>query len=105
MLIALSLMTAHAVFAFDVTTHAAMTIKAVQQSKIGSNPNASELLRRLGIVDSEKMIGQYYMHMGGQVTLTNRVIQMEVDTIENVSKGFGPVPPANSISGDRKSVG
>jgi hypothetical protein len=37
--------------AYDVTTHAAMTSEAVAASQITRDPNASVILKRLGIVD------------------------------------------------------
>ena len=57
----------HTALAFDITTHVAITAKAVEQSKFGSTPNTSELLARLGLRDAEGIFGGRYVGFGSPV--------------------------------------
>ncbi|MBC7624800.1 MAG: hypothetical protein H7232_15610 [Aeromicrobium sp.] len=57
-------LSANIALAFDITTHVAMTAKAVEQSKFGSAPNTSELIARLGLRDSEGVFGSRYIGFG-----------------------------------------
>lgn len=57
--------------AFDVTTHAAMTSEAVASSQITRDPNASLILKRIGIVDFtitsnllDRSLGKNYVYQG-----------------------------------------
>jgi hypothetical protein len=57
--------------AFDTTTHAAMTSEAVAASQITRDPNASSILKRLGIADFsvtsgllDRSLGRHYVYQG-----------------------------------------
>jgi len=57
--------------AFDVTTHAAMTSEALAASQITRDPNASAILRRLGVADlpvaqglMDRSLGSNYVYQG-----------------------------------------
>jgi uncharacterized membrane protein YwaF len=72
MLISMALNLPLIALAFDVTTHAAMTTEAVAASQITRDPNASEILRRLGVVDLpvtsillDRSLGKNYVYQRG----------------------------------------
>lgn len=97
-LLVFSILHAGLSFAFDVTTHGAITIKATQQSILGANPAASDLAKRLGILNKSTELGADYLHMQN-VNVLNRVLKVESDAIADIKKGLGGVPTKNSIAG------
>ncbi len=60
----LSLAVSTTSYGFDTATHAAMTAKALERSKLGQTANASPILPRLGLHDSDSVFGKEYVDIG-----------------------------------------
>jgi hypothetical protein len=88
-------------FGYDVSTHAAMTIKAVEQSKITADPKTSPLIGRLGIGFKDEPFGEKYLDIGTSVTSRTRVLSLEnvvYDALREPAAGLS-VPSQKSLTG------
>jgi hypothetical protein len=85
--------------AFDVHTHTAMTHEAVKKSQLGASPNASGIIKKLGIFDRPDIFGERYLDIG--VTVTSRDgKQFEADIMNRVrTLGQLPLPLNYSLPG------
>jgi hypothetical protein len=90
------------VVAFDITTHAAMTAKAIEQSKITGNPNNSTVLKKLGLYDKDFVIGTSYLDIGSSITrrnTTNFENDIIVSQVGNTEKTGLVMPAPHTIPG------
>ncbi len=83
------------VHSFELPTHGAMSAAAVSQSKFTSDPNASDLVRRLGIVDFPPgfpnrfpVFGRQYLDIGLTITLREGM-PIERNVIDSIKEKSG----------------
>jgi hypothetical protein len=89
-----------AAVAFDINTHAAMTAKAVEQSKITSSPNTSNVLKKLGLYDKDFAIGSSYIDIGSLIKRdTTGFEQKVIDDVGATQKTGLTLPASHTIPG------
>ncbi len=87
-------------FAFDVNTHTAMTSEAIKQSAIGSNPNASVIIKKLGLFDRPEFLGAQYIDIGASLTRrTSAKFERDVIAAVGDTKTGLTIPHELSLSG------
>jgi hypothetical protein len=88
------------IIAFDINTHAAMTAKAVEQSKITSSPNTSDILKKLGLYDKDFAIGSSYIDIGSLIKRNTTDFEKKVMGDVGLTDQTGlTLPNAESIPG------
>jgi hypothetical protein len=92
---------ATAALAFDINTHAAMTAKAIEQSKITSTPNNSDVLKKLGLYDKNFALGTSYLDIGNSINRRNTTgfEQKVIDDVGETQKTGLTLPAAHTIPG------
>jgi hypothetical protein len=89
-----------AALAFDIATHAAMTAKAVEQSKITSSPNTGDILKKLGLYDKDFAIGSSYIDIGSLIKRdTTGYEQKVIDDVGSTQKTGLTLPAIHTIPG------
>lgn len=89
-----------AALAFDINTHAAISAKAVEQSKITSSPNTSGILKKLGLYDKDFAIGSSYIDIGSLFKRdTTGFEQKVIDDVGTTQKTGVVIPAAHTIPG------
>jgi len=88
-------------FAYEITTHTVITIRAAEQSQFGSSAGASELAKRLGILNTATALGQDYLHMGSPVEIRNMTLAGERNALADVKEALKPelLPVPSTIAG------
>ena len=88
------------VLSFDIHTHTAMTAKAIEQSQLGSTPNASLIIARLGLRDSDGVFSNRYVGFGQP--LRSRFATTWEGGVMNLTRKSDTslaIPPNQSIAG------